>query len=77
MEGRHALVVKRNLAADEDVKDDTKTPYIYLWSCVGSGLEKLWGSKIQTSAERLEMATRRVEVAEAKVNDLDISGLAD
>lgn len=77
MKSRHALVVEGNLAADEYVQDNTKTPYVYFRSRVRSGLEKLRGSKVQTATERLEVATGRVEVAQAKVNNLDISGLAD
>lgn len=77
MERRHALVVKWNLSTDEDIQDDAKAPHVDLGTGVGSGLQQLGRSKVETSAKRLEMAAWGKEVAQTKVDDLDVAGLAD
>jgi hypothetical protein len=77
MKRRHALVVKWHLATDQNIQDDAKAPHINLGTGVGSGLQKLRRGKVQATAKGLEMATWGEEVAQAKINDLDIAGLAD
>ena len=73
----HALVVKGDLAADENVEDDTEAPDVDFWSGILTSLEQLWSSKVETAAEGLELALGGEQIAEAKVNDFDITGLAD
>lgn len=50
---RHALVVERHLAADEDVQYNAETPDINLGASILLSLEQFWGGKVQTSTERL------------------------
>ena len=50
---RHALVVERQLAADEDVQYNAETPDINLGASILLSLEQFWGGKVQTSTERL------------------------
>ena len=77
VKGRHMLVVKRNLAADEDVEHDTKAPYINLWTGVRFRVEKLGGGKIQRTAERCQVGCWIVEIGKAEINNFDIAGLGD
>lgn len=77
MEGRHALVVEGYLATHEDVEHDAKTPHVDLGACVCPGLQQLGGGKVQTAAEGLECAARSEEIAQAKVDDLDVASFAD
>lgn len=71
------MVIKRYLAANQHVEDNTKAPNVDFGASVGAGLEQLGGGKVETAAEGLEVATRGKEVAQTKVNDFDISRLAD
>jgi hypothetical protein len=73
----HALIVKRHFTTHQDVKNNTKTPNIHFWSCVLLGLQEFWGSKVKASAKRLELASRREQIAEAKIDDFDVASLAD
>jgi hypothetical protein len=77
MKSWHALVIKWHLAADQHVEHNAKAPNINLGPRVGSGLQQLGSSKIQATAEGLEVATWSKQVAQAKINDLDIARLAD
>jgi hypothetical protein len=77
MKLRHALVIERHLAAHQDIQNDTEAPYINFGSSVLLGLQQLWGSKVQTSTESLEVIPRRKKVAQPKVDDFDIAGFAD
>lgn len=77
MERGHALIVERHFAADQNVQHDAKTPYINLGAGILPSLQEFWSCKIKTSTECLQGATRREEVAEAKVDDLDIASFAD
>ena len=74
---RHTLVVKGDFTTHQDIEDDAKTPYIHLGPRVLFGLQQLGGGKIQAATERLEQALWREQVAQPKVDDLDISRLAD
>lgn len=51
MQGRHALIVKRDFSTDENVKNDAEAPYVDFGSGVGAGVEKLWSSKVEGTAE--------------------------
>ena len=77
MELRHALIVKGDFATNKDVQDDAKTPDIDFRTSVLSSLQEFRGSKVQASAEGFEEAPGRKEVAETKVDDFDVTGLAD
>lgn len=77
MEGRHALIVERHLAAYEDVENDTKTPYIYLGASIYFGVKKFGCSKIQRTAEGGEVGMGREEVGQAEVDYLDVSASRD
>lgn len=77
MECRHALIIKGDLAADEDVQDDAKAPHVDLRARVCFGLKELGSGEVQAPTEGLEVATGRKEVAETKVNNLNVARLAD
>lgn len=77
MQGGHALVIKRHFAAYQNIEDDAETPHVNLWSGVGSCLKELWGGKVETATKCLQMTAGCEEVAETKVDNLDIAGLAD
>lgn len=77
MQLRHALIVKRDLSADQDIEDYTKTPYVHLGPGILFCLQQLRSSKVQTAAEGLELATGRKQVTQSKVNNLDVARFAD
>ena len=77
MQLRHALVVKGHLSAYQDVQDNAKAPDVYLGSGILPGLQQLGGGKVETATERLKKASGREQIAEAEVNDLDITSFAD
>lgn len=77
MKRGHALVVEGDLAADEDIQDNTKAPHVDLGAGVCPSLEELRGGEVQATAEGLEVAAWREEVAQAKVDDFDVTHLAD
>lgn len=77
MQRRHALVVKGDLAADEDVEDNAKAPDVDLGSRVELGVEEFGGGKVEGTAEGAELGDGGVEVREAKVDDLDVARLGD
>lgn len=77
MERRHALIVKGYFSADKHIQHDTKTPHVDFGTGVGPGLQQLRRSKIKTSTESLEVTAWGKEIAQAKVNDFDVAGLAD
>ena len=77
MKLRHALVIKRYLAAYQNVENNTETPDIDFGPGVLSCLEQLWSSKIKTTTEGFQETSGREEVAETKVDDFDITRLAD
>ena len=71
------LVVKRNLAADKDVEDDTKAPYVDLWTGVRFRVEKFWGGEIQRTAKRCQVGCRIVEIGKSEINNFDVTRLGD
>lgn len=77
MQLRHTLIVEWHLSANQNVKDNAETPYIHFRARVLSRLKQLRGCKIETSTECLEEASGRKEVAETKIDDFDVAGLAD
>lgn len=77
MERRHALVIKGDLATDKHVEHNAKTPDIDLGTGVGPGLQQFGGGKIETAAESLEMAMWGEEIAQTKVDDLDVASFTD
>lgn len=77
MERRHALVIEGYLSTNKDVQHNAKTPHVDFGTGICLGLQQFGGGEIQTSAEGLEMAARGEKIAETKVDDLDVAGLAD
>jgi hypothetical protein len=77
MQGGHALVIKRHLSTDQDIQHDTKTPDIYFRPRIRPSLQKFWCSKVQAPTEGLQMALGGKQIAQAEINDLDVSSLAD
>lgn len=77
MQLRHALVIKGNLAADQDVQHNAKAPHVNLWANVCLGLEQFGCGKVERAAKGFEKTLRRKGVAETKVNNLDITSLTD
>lgn len=77
MKRGHMLIVKRNLAADEYIKNDSKAPDVDLWTGIGFGIEKFGGGKIQRTAKRGEIGGGVIEIGEAEINDLDVARLGD
>jgi hypothetical protein len=77
MQLRHALIVKRHFTAHQDIKDDAETPYVDLGPGVLLGLQEFGCGKVQAPAECLELAPGREEVAQAKIDDLDVASLAN
>jgi len=77
MQSGHTLIIKRHLSTNQDVKHDTKTPNINLRPRIGSSLQQLRGGKVQAATKGLEVTARCKEVAQAKVDDLDVARLAN
>jgi hypothetical protein len=77
MQLRHALVVKRHFTTHQDIQDNAETPHVDLGPSVLLCLEQLWRSKVQTSAEGLQLAPRREQVAQTEIDNLDVARLAD
>ncbi len=77
MQRRHALIVEWDLATNEDVEDDAEAPHVYFRASVGPGLQELRGGKIQAAAKGLEVPAWRKQVAQTKVDNLDVAILAD
>ena len=75
MQGGHALVVERNLAAYKNVQDHAETPDVDFRSCVYLRVQELGGGKIERATERRQMVGRVIEVRETEVNYLDIPRL--
>ncbi|KAG9680072.1 Pkinase-domain-containing protein, partial [Aureobasidium melanogenum] len=73
MQLRHTLIVERDLAADEDIQDNTKTPDINFGTGVSFRLQKLGCSEVEGTTERLQEALRREGVAQTEVDDFDVA----
>ena len=71
------MIVERNFTTNEDVKYNTKTPNIYLWTCILLSLKQFRCGEVQASTEGLEMAFGREEIAKTEVDDFDISSFAN
>ena len=77
MQGWHALVVERHLAANQDIQDDSKTPHIDLGPSVDLRVEEFWCSEVQRAAERRKMVDGVVQIGETEVDDLDVARVRD
>lgn len=77
MQLRHALVIERHLTTNQNVENNSETPNINFRAGVLPCLEQFGGCKVQTPAERLQKASWREQIAKTKVDDFDISRLAD
>ncbi|KAH0207727.1 protein kinase, partial [Aureobasidium melanogenum] len=77
MQLRHTLIVERDLAADEDIQDNTKTPDINFGTGVSFRLQKLGCSEVEGTTERLQEALRREGVAQTEVDDFDVASFAN
>lgn len=62
MEGGHALVIERDLAADKDIEHNTKTPNINFRAGVDLGVEEFRGGKIEGATKRRQMREWVVQV---------------
>lgn len=77
MQRRHALIVERHLAANEDIQDDAEGPDVDLGTGVRLCIQELGRGKVERAAEGREVRGWRIEVREAEVDDLDVAGLGD
>jgi hypothetical protein len=77
MEGRHALIVKWYLAANQNIKHDAKAPDIHFGSGIGTSLEKFWGGEVQTPAKGFKIAPRCEKIGEAEVDNFDVASFAN
>jgi hypothetical protein len=76
VESGHALIVEWNFSADEHVKHNSETPYI--WTCIHARGQQLRRDEIERTIKREKMRNGVVEVVgETKVDDLDVSGLGN
>jgi hypothetical protein len=73
----HALVIKRHFTAHQDIENDAETPNVDFRPCVLLGLQEFGCSKVQTSAEGLQLTSRGEQIAQPKVNNLDVTSLAN
>lgn len=73
----HTLVIERYFAAHQDIKNYAKTPNIDLGSRVLLCLQQLRSGEVQATAECLQLTSRREQVTQAKIDDLDVASLAD
>ena len=68
MQCRHALIVERNLATDQNIENDAKAPHVYLGSGVNLGVEEFRGGKIERAAKCTKVARGIVKIGEAEVD---------
>lgn len=73
----HALIIERNLATDQNIKNDTEAPNVNLRARVLSCLQKFWRGEVEASTESFETVARREKIAQPEVNDFDVSSFAD
>lgn len=76
MQRWHTLVIEWYPAADKHVENNAEAPDVYLWAGVSASLEELGCCEVKTAAKRLEVPSWREEIAESKVDDLDVASLA-
>lgn len=72
----HTLIVKRNLAADQDIEDNAEAPNVNFRTGVLLGLQQLWRCEVQATTKGFEVAPWRKEITQPKVDNLNISSLA-
>lgn len=79
MKGGHILIVKWNLSAHQDEKDNSEAPDVDFGACVRLRLQQLRGGEVETAAVGLEppVFIRGEEVAKTKIDDLDVASLTD
>jgi hypothetical protein len=77
MKSWHVLVVKRDLPADQDIKNYPKAPNIDFWADVGFGIEKFRGRKVQRATKRLQVGGRIIKIGKTEIDDFDVSGFGD
>ena len=73
----HVLVVKRDLATDEDIKYDTERPDVDLRASVHFGIEQFGCGKVERATKGGEVQSRVVEVRESKVDDFNVTRFRD
>lgn len=62
VQGGHVLIIKGDLAADEDVEDDAKGPDVDLWAGVDFGVEELGCGKVEGATKGGEVGSGVVQV---------------
>jgi hypothetical protein len=77
MECWHALIVKWHLSADQNVEDNAETPHIHLGAGVCLCLQQFRGGKVEATAKGLQVPARSKQITQAKVDDFDVTSLAD
>lgn len=77
MQSRHALIVERHFTTNENVEDDTETPHVNFGPRICPCLQQLGSGEVETAAKGFEMAARREQVTQAKIDNLDVASLAD
>jgi len=77
MELWHALVIEWDFATYQHIQDDAKTPNVDFGTSVLLRLQQLRRRKVQASTKGLQVATWRKQIAQAKVNNLDVSSFTD
>ena len=77
VERGHALVVERDLAADEHVEHDAEAPDVDLRAGVHARVEQLRRGEVERAAEGGQVRRGVVQVRQAKVDDFDVPRLGD
>lgn len=77
MQLRHALVIKGHFSANKHIEHDAETPNIDLRPSVLLCLQQLRCSEVQATAKRFQLVPWREEIAQSKVDDLDVASFAD
>lgn len=72
MQCRQTCIIKRHLAAYEDIKNNTETPNIDFGTGIMPCLQQLRCSEIQGPTERAQQSLGRVNVGQAKINNFDV-----
>lgn len=76
MESLHALIIKGNFSADQNIQNNTETPNVNLRACIRLGLQQFWCRKVKTAAERLQVRFWCKQVAQAEIDYFYITSLA-
>lgn len=75
MQRWHTLVVERDLATDQHVQHNSKTPYIHLRPGVNLRIEKLRSGEVERTTECRKMMGWVIEIGQAEVDDLNVACL--